>query len=662
MAGCTSFVGTGYLYGMAKRIPPEKIEEIYNAANVVEVLSDYLQLKKRGSNYFALSPFRNEKTPSFAISPSKNIWKDFSTGKGGNAVTFLMEAEGMSYVEALKAIAEKYNIVLELEDSPEDGQREDHRESLYVLNEFAARWFHKEMMETERGRAIGLAYFKERGILDSTVTEFQLGYSPDEWEAFSKEALKNQFKEEYLLETGLVSKSEKDGRLFDRFRGRIIFPIHNHLGKVAGFGGRILKKDDKTAKYINSQESGIYHKSYVLFGLHHGKKAIRDNDRAILVEGYMDVIALYQAGVQNVVASSGTALTVEQIRLLKRFTTNVLLIYDADRAGISAALRGIDLLLEQEMNVRVLLLPEGEDPDSYVKANGKTGFEAYVQGKSQDFIDFKLGQLQMELDMSDPQQKTQAIHETARTLAHIPDTVKMAVYLELAAKKLAIGPEVMERSVNKALAEKAKLEGRQEGFRQVERQHKIDFGTDAPPVLEAPAEELHVVAQEMELVRLIINYPEKTIVVEEQEYTILSYIQSHLEGVAFRSPLLEAFKEQLFAEQERTGKVDIHVFLNHEDPKMAQTASRLVTIPFEVSENWERFDIRAPAIDEDLQASVNSALQHYQLHHLRHLMKECQDRIKNGNVEEQDQWLKKYQKLMRMKQALSAQLGIIIHE
>jgi DNA primase len=648
---------------VAKRIPPEKIEEIYNAASVVEVLGDYLQMKKRGTNYFALSPFVNEKTPSFAISPSKNIWKDFSTGKGGNAVTFLMEAEGMSYVEALKYIADKYHIALDLEESPEEHQREDHRESLYVLNEYAMRWFHNQMMNTPAGKAAGHAYFKERGILDHTIEEFQLGYSPDEWEAFSKEAIQKQYKEEYLLETGLVSKSDRDGRLFDRFRGRIIFPILNHLGKVAGFGGRILKKDEKAAKYINSQESGIYHKSYVLFGLHHARKAIRDLDRAILVEGYMDVVSLYQAGIQNAVASSGTALTVEQVRLLKRFTHNVLLIYDADRAGINAALRGIDILLEQEMNTRVLLLPEGEDPDSYVKAHGKSGFETFVKDKSVDFLDFKLGQLHMELDMSDPQQKTVAIHDVAKTLSFIPDTVKMAVYMELAAQKLSISPDVMQQSLNRALSERARMEGRQEGFRQVERQQTLPLTQDATAVVEAPQPiELQVIAQEFELLRLLLNYSERSIEVDEQEVPLVEFLMAQLQEVEFRSPLLESLKQEVFKTHAEGRAVDIHHFLNHKDSKIANTASRLVTIPFEISENWERFDIRAPTIDEDLQASVHSALQHYHLHHIRHLMKECQDRLKTAPAEEQDQLIKKYQMLIRMKQELTQEMGIILHE
>jgi DNA primase len=646
-----------------KRIPQHKIDEIYNAANVVEVLGDYLQMKKRGTNYFALSPFRNEKTPSFAISPSKNIWKDFSTGKGGNAVSYLIEAEGMSYVEALKYIADKYGIALDLEETPEDHVREDNRESLFVLNEFAAKWFNKQLLSAQEGQNVGLAYFKERGLLDSTIEEFQLGYSPDEWEAFSKEALKNKFQEEYLLKTGLVSKSEKDGRLFDRFRGRIIFPIHNHLGKVAGFGGRILKKDEKAAKYINSQESEVYHKSFVLFGLHHAKKAIRDLDRAMLVEGYMDVVSLYQNGVQNAVASSGTALTLDQVRLLKRFTTNVLLIYDADRAGISAAVRGIDILLEQEMNVRVLLLPEGDDPDSYVKSKGKAGFEEYIKENQQDFVDFKLTTLHMELDFSDPQQKTQAIHEVAATLSKIPDMVKMALYLELAAKKLGVSLDIMQTSVNRALAEKARLEKRSEGFKQVEQQQTLNLQNNTQQVV-APVElaELPFVAQEYELMRLLFNYPDKPIKVEDEEWPLIDFLKANLDDVVFHSDVLNKFKEEFFKMHEEEGLVDIHRFLNHEDKGLARAASQLVTIPFEVSENWLRFDIRSPAVDEDLTAAVNSAFQHYQFHHLRHLMTECQEKLKNAPPDEQEALLKKYFKLMELKRNLSKEMGITVHE
>lgn len=322
---------------MAKRIPQNKVDEIYAALDIVEVVGDFVQLKKRGSNFFGLSPWSNEKTPSFAVSATKGIFKDFSSGRGGSAVTFLMELEGMTYVEALEYLAKKYSIDLEYEETEESKEARSLRESLLVLNNFATKWFHQQLMESERGKRIGLSYFKERGLIQKTIDDFQLGISPDEWEAFKDEALKNQYTEEVLLASGLVGKSDKSDRLYDRFKGRLMFPIQDHMGKVIGFGGRIIGKQEGVAKYINSPETEVYHKSRVLYGISQAKQTIRDEDRAILVEGYMDVISLHQAGIRNAVAASGTALTEDQIRLIGRFSKNVLIIFDADAAGIKAA-------------------------------------------------------------------------------------------------------------------------------------------------------------------------------------------------------------------------------------------------------------------------------------------------------------------------------------
>ena len=662
---------------MGKRIPQHKIDEIFAAADVVEILGEYLQMKKRGSNFFALSPFTNEKTPSFAISPTKNIWKDFATGKGGNAVSFLMEAEGMNYVEALKHIAAKYHIELDLEESPEDFARQDVRESLYVLNAFASRYFHKEMMETESGKAIAHSYFKERGVLDSTMEQFELGYCADEWEKFSKEAIRNQYKEEYLVKTGLSFKSDKTDRLVDRFRGRIMFPIHNHLGKVVGFGGRVMGSG-KMAKYINSPESEIYHKSNVLYGLYQGKSAIRDLDRCILVEGYMDVISLAQAGILNVVASSGTALTVEQIRLIKRFSKNVLLIYDADRAGIAAALRGMELLLEAEVAVRVLLLPEGEDPDSYVKEHGKSGFDKFVDENALDFLDFKLARLKVELNFDDPQEKTRAIHEVAQLIARIPDQVKLAVYLSEAAEKLGMPASVIQQSLNKALSEKAKLESRQKGFKQKQAQQTIPTTSpktesspdneyyDIPIEAMIPQEELapELVAQEEELLRLLLNYPEQDLDMGDDEFMPLAeYMQMHISEVKFSSPILEKFKTMLFEDLEKNGNLDINRFINHEEQSIAKVASSMLTIPFEVSENWEKFGIKAQNVDDDLAAAVNSSLAHFQMQHLRRLIEECRMKLKEAkDGPEMDALMKKYSMLTKLRKEITDNLGIVILE
>jgi DNA primase len=545
-----------------------------------------------------------------------------------------------------------------------------------VVNEFAARYFQKTMRDTQKGRDIALSYFKERGLLDHTIEAFQLGYCGDEWDAFSKEAIRQQYKEEFLIETGLVFKSDKDGRLLDRFRSRIMFPIHNHLGKVVGFGGRIMTQE-KMAKYINSPESDIYHKSNVLYGLHQAKKAIRDEDRCILVEGYMDVISLAQAGIENVVASSGTALTVDQIRLIKRFTPNVLLIYDADRAGIAAALRGIDLLLEAEMNVRVLLLPPGEDPDSYVKANGKSGFELYANERSQDFLDFKLDQLRLAHNFEDPQEKTQAIHEVAQTLGRLVDPVKLAVYLELAAGKLGMSADVIQRSISKAAADRAKLESRQEGFRQRQAQPSLLGNQPENEYYDIPVEammgeegvsaaglEPEIVAQERELLRLFMNYPERELYAGEGDVVTLGeYLQMQLETVEFSHKVLQSFKTLLFQDFAANGTLNLDKLLNHEERAIGRIASSLLTIPFEVSENWAKYDIKAPNIDDDLEAAVHSALQHFQLHTYKKLILELREKLRTAtDPAEQDLLAKRYMKVMEMRKAIIDELGIVILE
>ncbi len=656
---------------MAKRIPSHKVEEIYNASDVLEIISDFVPLKKRGSTYFGLSPFSNEKTPSFAVSPTKNIWKDFSTGKGGNGVTFLMESEGMSYVEALKYIAEKYNIDLEMEETPEDYIRQDKRDSLYILNEFAAKFFNQQLTIGE-GRQVGYSYFKERGILKSTMETFQLGYSPTSWDAFSQEALRNQYNEDFLIETGLAFKSDRDGKLLDRFRGRIMFPIHNHMGKVVGFGGRILDGKKKMAKYINSPESEIYQKSYILYGLHQGKKAIRDLDRTLLVEGYMDVIALYQAGIENVVATSGTALTVEQIRLVKRFTHNILLIYDADPAGISATLRGIDLLLEQEMNVRVLLLPEGEDPDSFVKTHGKSGFDAYSEEKAQDFIDFKIDCLAMSLDWSDPDQFTTAIHDTAATIAWIPDPVKRAIYMNRVTKRFGIKENTMQQSLNRALAEQAKLQERELRRQKSVQTRLSQTALPVTPATKVPETTRSVAVpvtsastipgQEREIIRLALNHYDKEINLEGELYPLIEVLLADIGEYTFESPKMEKFRQAVFGYYKENGKIDLNYFLSHPDPEIAQAASRMVEIPEEVSKNWEiKADIRAPMMDQNLEESVFSATMHFKLRKLEALINENMELQKNSPPGPgSDKLLKVYMRLKKMYRALTDEMGIII--
>src|ERR1700759_1904523 len=365
-------------------ITKSTIDRIMEAIDIVEVVGEFVQLKKRGANYVGLSPFANERTPSFTVSPAKGIFKDFSSGKGGSAVTFLMELEKFTYPEALKWLAKKYGIeVEETVETVENKEEENRRESLMIVSSYAAKFFHESMLETDEGKSIGLSYFMERGFTNETIKKFELGYSPDQWEAFTGTALKEGYQEEFLEESGLSVKRD-NGSLYDRYRGRVMFPIHSFTGRVIAFGGRTLKSDKNVPKYVNSPESEIYHKSNVLYGLYFAKKAIREEDNCFLVEGYADVLSVHQAGIENTVASSGTSLTVEQIRLIGRLTKNITMLYDGDAAGIKASLRGLDLILGEGLNVKVVLFPDGHDPDSYGRVLGTAGFKKHIADNRKD--------------------------------------------------------------------------------------------------------------------------------------------------------------------------------------------------------------------------------------------------------------------------------------
>src|SRR5690554_2759148 len=406
-------------------ITKNTIDAIFDATRVEEVIGDFVSLKKSGSNYKGLSPFTDERTPSFMVSPAKQIWKDFSSGKGGNAVSFLMEHEHFTYPEALRYLAKKYNIEIEeTEQTDEDKQLVNEKESLFLVSEFAKKYFEETLWKTDEGQSIGLSYFKERGFSKNTIEKFGLGYSPDRWDAFTAEALQKGYKLEYLEKTGLTIV--KDDKQFDRFKGRVMFPIQSLSGRVLGFGGRILGNEKKMAKYLNSPESDIYHKSKVLYGIFHVKQAISKEDSCILVEGYTDVIQFHQTGIHNVVSSSGTALTSEQIRLINRLTKNITVLFDGDAAGLRASLRGIDLILEQGMNVKICTFPEGEDPDSFSKKNSLEELTLYLEENSKDFITFKASLLAADAK-NDPIKKAQTIHDMIASIAKIPDIIKREV-------------------------------------------------------------------------------------------------------------------------------------------------------------------------------------------------------------------------------------------
>lgn len=426
-------------------ITKESIDKVYDAIRVEEVIEDFVQLKRAGSNFKGLSPFSNEQTPSFMVSPAKQIWKDFSSGKGGNAIAFLMEHEHFSYVEAIRYLAKKYNIELEeTQSSDEEQQKNNEKESLYIVSEFARDYFQKILLDNEEGKAIGKTYFKERGFSDETIKTFQLGYSPNEWQAFTEEALKKGYKLEYLNKTGLTIV--KENKKYDAFRGRVMFPIHSMSGRVLGFGGRILTNDKKTAKYLNSPESDIYHKSKILYGIFYAKQHIVKEDNCYLVEGYTDMIQMYQKGIKNVVASSGTALTSEQIRLIHRLTSNITILYDGDSAGLRASIRGVDLILEQGMNVRICTFPDGEDPDSFSKNNSLTEIKEYLDKNTQDFIRFKASIL-VDESKNDPLKRVETIRDMIGSISKIPDAIKREVYIRECASIMNISEEVLFTSL-----------------------------------------------------------------------------------------------------------------------------------------------------------------------------------------------------------------------
>ncbi|WP_299888878.1 DNA primase [uncultured Lacinutrix sp.] len=417
------------------------IDQVYETARLEEVIGDFVQLKKSGSNFKGLSPFSDERSPSFMVSPVKQIWKDFSSGKGGNVVAFLMEHEHFTYPEAIKYLAKKYNIEIEeTEQSNEQKEAQNKRESLYLVSEYANKYFQNILHKTNQGKAIGLSYFKERGFTEDTITKFNLGYSTDEWSAFTDDAIKKGYKLEFLSETGLTI--DKGDKQFDRFKGRVMFPIQSMSGRVLGFGGRILTNDKKAAKYLNSPESDIYHKSKVLYGIFHAKQSIAKEDNCYLVEGYTDVIQFHQTGVTNTVSSSGTALTSDQIRLINRLTKNITVLFDGDAAGMRASLRGIDLILEQGMNVRVCSFPEGEDPDSFAKTNTLEELNHYLEQNAKDFIQFKASVL-YEDSKNDPIKKADTIRDIINSIAKIPDRIKKEVYIQECARIMDISEEVL---------------------------------------------------------------------------------------------------------------------------------------------------------------------------------------------------------------------------
>ncbi|GAB3933156.1 DNA primase [Mucilaginibacter myungsuensis] len=581
------------------------IDRIMEATDIVEVIGEFVQLKKRGANYIGLSPFANERTPSFTVSPAKGIFKDFSTGKGGSAVTFLMELEKFSYPEALKWLAKKYGIeVEETQTSPENKEAENRRESLMIVSGYAAKFFQDSMWETDEGKAIGLSYFKERGFTTETIKKFELGYSPDQWEAFSAQALKEGYQEEFIVESGLSVKRD-NGNLYDRYRGRVMFPIHSYTGRVIAFGGRTLKTDKNVPKYVNSPESEIYHKSNVLYGLNFAKKAIRDEDNCYLVEGYADVISVHQAGIENVVASSGTSLTVEQIKLIGRLTKNVTILYDGDAAGIKASLRGLDLILEEGLNVKVVLFPDGHDPDTYVRLLGSSAFKKYIDDNRKDFILYKTDILLKEAG-KDPILRAGVIREVVESIAKIPDSIKASVFIKECSRVMQIDERALLTELNKMRQAKMRKNDQPDSFQTPYE--------DAPIAteIERTATEADGETQEKEIIRLLLLYGNKMIDWDGITNTYIGpFMIAELSDVEFDHPSCKQFIDIYKSEIDQGKLPDEQYFIHYHEKQVVDLTVDMIATRYMLSENWlDMHSIFVPGEELKLRAAVLGAIFH----------------------------------------------------
>ncbi len=557
-------------------ISRKSIDDVINATAIDEVVGDYIALKKRGSNLLGRCPFHDEKTPSFTVSPAKGIYKCFGCGKAGNAVSFLMEHDNLSFSDAIRKLAAKYRITLEednIANREEYNESQKKRENLLIALDFAAKFF-IEQLQTDEGKIAGDSYFRERGFTRQTIEDFQLGYSPQSWTALADTAKKNQFNLEYFEAAGLIKKRE-DGSFFDLFRHRVIFPIHDLTGKVIAFGGRQLVKDDKSPKYLNSPETDVYHKSNVLYGIYQSKKYIKNLNNCYLVEGYTDVTTLHQAEVKNVVASSGTSLTEGQIKLIKRFTDNVTVLYDGDAAGIKASLRGIDLLLEQGLNVRTVSFPEGEDPDSYCKHLGATEFQQYLKTEEKDFIIFK-AELLMQGIGNDPIRKTEVVKNLLTSISLIPDALKRSAYARECSKLMDTDEKLLLSEINKLRKNKSGIDAQQISQ---ENQDILHTKTDLP------AEEVYSGGdeQEMNLVRLLIQSGHKKFM---EDATVADFVFRELradEALKIVNPVYQKVIDEITELIDQNLSFDEHFFVNHTDSEIRTLAASFLTEKHELS-------------------------------------------------------------------------------
>ncbi|MBL7884111.1 MAG: DNA primase [Bacteroidia bacterium] len=664
-------------------ITKEDIDRIFDAARIEEVVGDYVALKKRGANLIGLCPFHDEKTPSFYVSPAKGICKCFGCGKGGNSVNFLMEKEKMTYPDALRYLAKKYSIeITEQEQSPEQIQSNNDRESLFVVSSFAQKHFSENLYNTDEGKSVGLGYFKERGFREDIIQKFQLGYSINHRSAFSDIAMATGHKMEYLVKAGLTieyrndrehenetetNEQNQEVKYSDRFWGRVMFPIHNISGRVIAFGGRTLRTDTKKiAKYINSPETEIYHKSDVLYGVYFAKKEIVSQDNCFLVEGYTDVISMHQAGIENVVASSGTSLTHGQIKLIRRFTNNITILYDGDSAGIKASFRGIDLILEEGLNVKVLLFPDGDDPDSYSKKVSSEELKDFIKNNSKDFISFKTNLLMNEVK-NDPIKKAGLIKDIVESIALIPEAIYRSVYVKECSRIMDVEEHVLLNELNKIRSKKYN-EKRNQTSETAEQQQTVDEF-----VLEEKKE--HSIAdaehQERDIIRILINYGNKEVRVDSQEedgtpieigvsvaYLLIHELQN--DNIVLENLLYNSIYNEFVAQLENNFIPDYNFFIAHENSAIASLTVDLMSSPYSLS-NWEQHSIYITMEEDILKKSVLNAVYALKSRRLEMMIYDIQKRLKENPPEEElIQLMQTQHQLLEAKKEFNALLGRII--
>lgn len=658
-------------------IPPETIAQIFDTARIEEVVGDFVSLKKKGANLWGRCPFHNEKTPSFSVSPAKGIYKCFGCGKGGNSVNFIMDHEHLPYPDALRFLARKYGIeVVEEQRTPEQEEGHNKREAMFLALAYAQRQFSENLWNTDEGRSIGLGYFRERGFSDSIIEQFQLGYAFDRATAFTDRALEDKHTSEMLVATGL-SMTTDDGRVIDRFRGRVIFPIHNVSGRVIGFGGRILRTDKKVAKYVNSPENEVYHKKETLYGIHQSKRSIIEQDVCLLVEGYTDVISLHQAGITNVVASSGTSLTQDQIRLIRRYSQNLTILYDGDLAGIKAALRGIDMVLEEGLNVRVLLFPDGEDPDSFSRSRSGDEVREFIKANTKDFIRFKTELLTAEAK-GDPIQMAGLIKEVVSSIALIPDAITRGVYLRDCAQLMQMDEQTLVFELNrlrrKRADDKAKERDRADA--------PPDFDPGSQPVTNdetpRPATQPDTGSartadhQERDLIRLLLMYGHETIkvrfpaddgIMTEEDVNMADHLVHELlaDEIRFDNPIFQQVFNEFVEHLERHEVPTSEHFIQHPDPNISRIAVDIQATPHTLSDRWQSHNIFVKVEQDILPRAARSAINSLKLRKLDLTLVALREALKNPVDELAEmETLSSLHELLSIRSNLAKDIGSIV--